>query len=80
MSADPDIWYTFRDLQRLGIVNNWQTLGDWQDDPKIKFPRGVMFGRNSRRWSKQQHIDPWTASRPTEWPKNEACASGAGDA
>ena len=67
MSADE--WYSFKDLQRLGIVKNWQTLQNWQQDPKIKFPRGVLLGPNSRRWSKTKHIDPWLESRPSEWPQ-----------
>jgi predicted DNA-binding transcriptional regulator AlpA len=75
-----DVWYSFRDLQRLGIVRNWQTLRDWQNNPQIAFPKGVLFGPNSRRWSKQQHVDPWIASRPIEWLKSEAPSAEAADA
>ena len=59
-------WLDFNDLKRAGIVKNWQTLSQWQDDPKIAFPRGVLFGPNSRRWSWQLHIEPRLATRPVE--------------
>lgn len=58
-------WLTFADLQAQGIVPNWQTLRQWQKDPKIGFPSDRLFGPNSRRWSKHHEIEPWLASRPT---------------
>jgi hypothetical protein len=66
MEALDDRWLSFSDLKRSGIVPNWQTLRLWQRDPKIAFPRGRLFGPNTRRWSKQQDIDPWLSSRPAE--------------
>jgi hypothetical protein len=61
-----DVWVSFGDLVRAGIIANWYTLRMWQKDPKIAFPKGRLFGPNSRRWSKQHDIDPWLASRPIE--------------
>jgi hypothetical protein len=61
-----DIWLSFDDLKRAGIVNSWKTLGEWQRDPRINFPPGRLFAPNTRRWSKQHEIDPWLASRPVE--------------
>jgi hypothetical protein len=61
-----DIWLDFKDLRRARIVPNWQTLRGWQDDPRISFPRGRLFGPNTRRWNKKNEIDPWLASRPVE--------------
>jgi hypothetical protein len=58
-----DTWLTFRDLQRAGVVKNWPTLLSWQRDPDISFPRGKLFGANSRRWS-QKEINEWISSRP----------------
>ena len=57
------LWLSFGDLRAQGVVGNWQTLRHWQEDPTIAFPQGVLFGPNSRRWSKDE-IDAWTASRP----------------
>jgi hypothetical protein len=66
MSTDAlDVWLSFNDLKRAGVVPNWQTLRSWQKDLKIGFPPGRLFGPNSRRWNKQHEIDPWLASRPT---------------
>jgi hypothetical protein len=65
-SALEDVWLSFLDLKRRGIVKNWQTLLNWQRDPKINFPPGKLFGPNSRRWSEQQEIEPWLKSRPIE--------------
>lgn len=67
MSTDAlDIWLSFNDLKRAGIVPNWQTLRAWQKDPNIAFPLGKLLGPNSRRWNKKQEVDPWLASRPIE--------------
>lgn len=68
MNEDADIWLSFHDLKRAGIVENWQTLSAWQRDPRINFPRGRLFGPNTRRWSKLTDIDPWLASRPIDRP------------
>lgn len=70
-SEDPggDVWLSFKDLKRAGIVENWQTLGAWQRDPRVNFPKGRLLGPNTRRWSKLEDIDPWLASRP-ECPRN----------
>jgi hypothetical protein len=66
MSDEPlDTWLDFKDLQQANIVPNWPTLRAWQDDPEIQFPKGRLFGPNSRRWSKRHEIEPWIASRPT---------------
>jgi hypothetical protein len=61
-----DIWLSFDDLKRAGIISSWKTLGEWQRDPRIGFPPGRLFAPNTRRWSKQRDIDPWLASRPVE--------------
>lgn len=61
-----DVWLSFDDLKRAGIVNSWKTLGEWQRDKRIGFPAGRLFAPNTRRWSKQHDIDPWLASRPVE--------------
>ena len=61
-----DIWLSFDDLKRAGIVYSWTTLRDWQRDPRIRFPLGRLLAPNTRRWSKQREIDPWLASRPVE--------------
>ena len=65
-SEELDPQLSFNDLKRAGIVNSWETLREWQDDPRIKFPRGRLLGPNTRRWSKRQEIDPWLESRPTD--------------
>jgi hypothetical protein len=67
-----DVWLSFADLRRAGIVPNWQTLTAWQSDPRIAFPRGKLLGPNSRRWNKQREIDPWLASRPVDRDEFEA--------
>jgi hypothetical protein len=65
-SSSFEEWLSFADLQAAGIVKNWQTLKNWQKDAKVRFPIGVLFAPNSRRWSRQRHIEPWLASRPVE--------------
>ena len=65
MSESPiDIFLSFDDLQAMKIVLNWETLGRWQNDSKIRFPKGRLLGPNSRRWSLKHDIEPWLASRP----------------
>ena len=61
-----DVWLSFADLRRAGIVDSRKTLRDWQRDPRIRFPLGRLLAPNTRRWSKQREIDPWLASRPVE--------------
>jgi len=61
-----DVWLSFDDLRRAGIVDSWKTLRDWQRNPRIRFPLGKLLAPNTRRWSKQRDIDPWLASRPVE--------------
>jgi hypothetical protein len=61
-----DDWLSFADLKRAGIVESWEALRQWQDDPRINFPRGRLFGPNSRRWNRQREIEPWLASRPVD--------------
>ena len=70
-----DVWLTFTDLKRAGVVDSWQTLLRWQNDPRVDFPKGRLFGPNSRRWSKQREIDPWLESRPIERDAFEDAAS-----
>jgi hypothetical protein len=65
----PRVWLSFGDLNARGIVKNWQTLGAWQRDPNIRFPKGVLFGPSSRRWSEDE-INEWLAARPAEWPQS----------
>jgi hypothetical protein len=57
-------WLSFNDLQAMGVVPNWQTLSARQKDPQIAFPRGRLFGPNTRRWHGPSEIAPWLASRP----------------
>jgi hypothetical protein len=61
-----DVWLSFDDLQRAGIVSSRKTLREWQRDPRIGFPPGRLLAPSTRRWSKQHDIDPWLASRPVE--------------
>jgi len=62
--AELDTWLSFNDLQARGIVPNHPTLKSWQDDPAVRFPKGRLFGANSRRWALRAEIMPWLASRP----------------
>jgi hypothetical protein len=67
MSDDAlDTWLDFNDLQQAKIVPNRETLKEWQNDSRINFPKGRLFGPNSRRWSKEREIEPWLESRPVE--------------
>jgi hypothetical protein len=67
-----DRWLSFHDLVELGIISNWESLRRWQDDPAVAFPRGKLFGRNTRRWSLKHDIEPWIESRPALREKVEA--------
>ena len=61
-----DVWLSFADLKRVGLVDSWKTLRHWQRDKRIGFPKGRLLAPNTRRWSKRDDIDPWLASRPVE--------------
>jgi hypothetical protein len=61
-----DIWLSFDDLRRAGIVDSRKTLRDWQRDRRVRFPLGKLLAPNTRRWNKAREIDPWLASRPVE--------------
>jgi hypothetical protein len=61
-----DMWLSFDDLRRAGIVSNWKTLREWQRDERIGFPKGKLLAPNTRRWSKHHEIDPWLKDRPVE--------------
>jgi predicted DNA-binding transcriptional regulator AlpA len=52
----------YADLERLGIVNNRETLGNWIR--KQGFPRGQLTGPNSRTWGEDE-VRAWLDSRPT---------------
>jgi hypothetical protein len=75
-----DTWLSFDDLRRAGIVYSWKTLGEWQRDPRIRFPLGRLLAPNTRRWSKQREIDPWLASRPVERDAFEDAERAAAEA
>jgi hypothetical protein len=66
MNDPEDVWLEFSDLQRQKILKSRQQLKQWQDDPRINFSKGRLFGPNSRRWHKGREIIPWLESRPTE--------------
>jgi hypothetical protein len=59
----------YADLKDRGIVNNRQTLKNWQNDPKVNFPKGQLTGPNTRTWDEDEEIIPWLESRPTD-PKS----------
>jgi hypothetical protein len=59
----PKEWLSFADLVDEGIVDNWQTLKNWQQ--QLGFPRGKLFGKNSRRFDRVS-INRWIMSRPEE--------------
>jgi predicted DNA-binding transcriptional regulator AlpA len=52
----------YADLERLGIVNNRETLQNWIR--KQGFPRGQLTGPNSRTWGEDE-VRAWLDSRPT---------------
>jgi predicted DNA-binding transcriptional regulator AlpA len=51
------------DLERLGIVNNRETLTNWIR--KRGFPAGQLIGPNSRAWTEDE-VQRWLDSRPTK--------------
>jgi predicted DNA-binding transcriptional regulator AlpA len=71
-----DDWMSFADLKKAGIVESWEALKNWQEDPRIHFPRGRLFGPNARRWNRQKEIEPWLASRPVDRAAFDAADHG----
>lgn len=53
----------FTDLQALGLVGNWVTLGRWIE--REGFPKGRLLGANIRCWTEAEIAD-WIASRPAD--------------
>jgi len=60
-----DILLRFEDLRRANVVNSWKVLREWQLDPRIGFPMGMLLAPNTRRWNKRS-IDEWLKDRPVE--------------
>ena len=52
----------FRDLKRLGIVDNRQSLANWIRHHG--FPPGQLTGPNSRTWGETE-VQEYLANRPT---------------
>ena len=75
-----DVWLSFDDLRRAGIVSSRKTLREWQRDPRIRFPSGRLLAPSTRRWSKQREIDPWLASRPVERDEFDDAEQAAAEA
>ena len=48
----------YNDLKERGIVKNRQTLKNWQNDPKVNFPKGQMTGPYTRTWDEDEDIIP----------------------
>jgi hypothetical protein len=65
----------FKDLQARDIVRNHVTLKRWIE--REGFPPGRMLGPNSRVW-REDEIEAWLASRPTENPTRKDLAKRAG--
>jgi predicted DNA-binding transcriptional regulator AlpA len=51
---------TFKDLQTLGIVTNWPTLGRMIDGSG--FPAGIRLSASKRAWSEDE-VKAWLATR-----------------
>ena len=62
----------YADLERLGVVNNRETLQNWIRDRG--FPRGQLTGPNSRTWSEAE-VQKWLDGRPTN-PKPAPVVKG----
>jgi hypothetical protein len=56
----------FSDLKAMGLFKNRATLKNWQENPKVNFPKGQMTGPNTRTWDEDTEIIPFLESRPTE--------------
>jgi hypothetical protein len=54
----------YADLVARGIVKNRTTLKNWQENPKVNFPKGQLTGPNTRTWDEDTEINPWLESRP----------------
>jgi predicted DNA-binding transcriptional regulator AlpA len=52
----------YADLERLGIVKNRASLGNWIK--REGFPAGQLTGPNSRTWDEDE-VQAWLDSRPT---------------
>lgn len=63
------------DLVERGIVKNRTTLKNWQNNPKVNFPKGQMTGPNTRTWDEETEINPWLERRPVE-PKPAPIVKG----
>jgi predicted DNA-binding transcriptional regulator AlpA len=53
-----ELYLRFRDLKRMGVVSNWQTLKRWVE--KEGFPPGIKIG-NTRLWPESE-VMAWLAS------------------
>lgn len=51
---------TFKDLQSLGIVSNWPTLGRMIEGSG--FPAGIRLSASKRAWSEDE-VKAWLATR-----------------
>jgi hypothetical protein len=65
-------WLRFRHLKERGIVGSWPQLKNLIE--KEGFPRGRMFGANSRAWDEETEIEAWLASRPIAGPAPRGAA------
>jgi predicted DNA-binding transcriptional regulator AlpA len=63
----------YADLERLGVVNNRETLQNWIR--KRGFPRGQLTGPNSRTWGEDE-VQRWLDSRPTAIKRDLPKATG----
>ena len=63
------------DLVERGIVKNRTTLKNWQNNPKVNFPKGQMTGPNLPDMGPETEINPWLESRPVE-PKPAPIVKG----
>jgi predicted DNA-binding transcriptional regulator AlpA len=63
----------YADLERLGVVNNRETLQNWIR--KRGFPRGQLTGPNSRTWGEDE-VQRWLDSRPTAIKQDLPKATG----
>jgi predicted DNA-binding transcriptional regulator AlpA len=60
-NTESRIFYRFRDLKAMGIVNCWPTLSRWV--ARNNFPPGRLLGPNTRVWLVEE-VEAWLASRP----------------
>jgi hypothetical protein len=69
-----EVLLRFRDLKDRKIVTNHVTLKRWIESEG--FPPGRMLGPNTRVW-REDEIEAWLASRPTENPTRKGLAKQA---